>query len=71
MNNSSSFNAKGEKVQYFGNEDPVSNKLITSFQNKDSDAFVFSREEDPIDLLGRDMPNPNAPDIIEENEGKN
>jgi len=32
---------------------------------------VFSREEDPHEVAGdRDMPNPNAPDIVEENEGK-
>ncbi len=32
---------------------------------------MFSREEDPHEVAGdRDMPNPNAPDIVEENEGK-
>jgi hypothetical protein len=49
LNNSSSFNAKGEKVQYFANneEDMMrQSKLINSFQNKDSNGFMFSREED-------------------------
>lgn len=41
--------------------------MISSFQNKDSNGFMFSREEDPSDNAW-DMPNPNAPDIIEETE---
>ena len=39
------------------------NNLISSFQNKDSSAPIFTADE--VTEIQRDLPNPNAPDIEE------